>query len=178
MTTVPDFFQDDCEEALRSQVEWQKQHLGLGNPFFAQLLREDQHHFSSWTKNVGAFSTAKESVLRDWWQTVLHLLSFENFDEAKVRAFLERTAKTVPQGGQSVFSPPWSSSSLKEFLENSGPDSIPEVNSWVKSFRFGDPYTPPPRGLICQSTRPLRSWCPQASPTGSHSIDGAHCETC
>jgi hypothetical protein len=38
MITVPDFFQDESEEALRSQVEWQEQHLGLGDRFFARLL--------------------------------------------------------------------------------------------------------------------------------------------
>ena len=29
MTTVPDFFQDESEEALRAQVKWQHEHLGL-----------------------------------------------------------------------------------------------------------------------------------------------------
>jgi hypothetical protein len=154
MTTVPDFFQDESEEALRSQVKWQEQHLGLGDRFFARLLREDQRRFSSWGKDADALTRDKEDVLRDWWRTVLHLLSFQNFDEEKVRALLERTAPTGPQAGQSVFSPPWSASSLKEYLENHGPDAIPEVNRWVESFRFGDPYAPPPKGSTCLSTRP------------------------
>jgi hypothetical protein len=154
MTTVPNFFQDESEEALRSQVEWQEQHLGLGHKFFARLLREDQGRFSSWMRNADALSRDKEDLLRDWWRTVLHLLSFQNFDEQKVRALLERTAPTDPHGGQSVFSPPWSASSLKDYLENHGPDAIPEVNSWVESFSFGDPYAPPPKGRTCLSTRP------------------------
>ena len=90
MTTVPDFFQDESEEALRSQVEWQEQHLGLGERFFARLLREDQRRFSSWARDADTLPRDKEDVLRDWWRTVLHLLSFQNFDEGKVRALLER----------------------------------------------------------------------------------------
>jgi hypothetical protein len=153
MITVPDFFQDESEEALRSQVQWQEQHLGLGDRFFARLLREDVRHFSSWARNADALTRDKEDVLRDWWRTVLHLLSFENFDEERVRALLERTARPGPPPGPSVFDPPWSTS-LKEYLENHGPDAIPEVSRWVESFRFGDPYAAPLKGLTCQSTRP------------------------
>jgi phytoene dehydrogenase-like protein len=149
MTTVPDFFQDESEEALRSQVEWQEQHLGLGDRFFARLLREDQRGFSSWGKETAALATDKADVLRDWWRTVLHLLSFQNFDVERVRALLERTAATGTQTRQSVFSPPWSASSLKEYVEEHGPDAIPEVDRWVASFTFGDPYAPPPKGRIC-----------------------------
>src|SRR3984957_11391738 len=154
MITVPDFFQDETEEALRCQVKWQEQHLGLGDRFFARLLREDPRRFSSWARAKDVLNSAKEDVLRDWWRTVLHLLSFQNFDEEKVRALLERTAPTAPQTGLSVFFPPWSASSLKEYLENHGPDAIPEVTRWVESFRFGDPYAPSPKGGTCLSTRP------------------------
>src|ERR1700730_4565939 len=154
MTTVPDFFQDESDEALRSQVEWQEQHLGLGDRVFARLLREDQRRFSSCARNAEALARDKEDVLRDWWRTVLHLLSFQNFDEEQVRALLEQTAPTGPQARQSVFSPPWSMSSLNEYLENHGSDAIPEVNRWVESFTFGDPYAPSPKGNTCLSTRP------------------------
>src|ERR1700730_14625476 len=138
MTTVPDFFQDESDEALRSQVEWQEQQLGLGGRVFARLLREDQRRFSSWARDADALTQDKEDVLRDWWRTVLHLLSFQNFDEEKERALLEQRAPTGPKARQSLFSPPWSTSSLKEHLENYGPDGIPEVNRWLESFTFGE----------------------------------------
>jgi hypothetical protein len=154
MTSVPDFFQDDSEEALRSQVEWLEQHLGLGNSFFARLLGEDERHFAAWRRASVALTRGKEEVLRDWWQTVLHLLSFQHFDEARVRALLGQTAPTRPQAGPSVFSPPWVGSSMKEYLESRGPDAIQEVGRWVESFRFGDPYAPPRQGDPCLSTRP------------------------
>lgn len=151
MTTVPDFFQDESEEALRAQVEWQEQHLGLGASFFARLLRMDQGRFFSWGKETAALTRDNEEVLRDWWRTVLHLLSFQDFDVGKVRALLERTVPAGAQTRQSVFTPPWSeSSSLKEYLESHGSDAITELSRWVESFRFGDPYAPPPKGRICQ----------------------------
>jgi hypothetical protein len=154
MTTVPDFFQDESQEAVRSQVEWQEQHLGLGDRFFARLLSEDQRRFSSWREERADLATGKEEVLRDWWRTVLHLLSFQNFDEERVRAMLERTVPPGPPVGQSVFSPPWAGTSLKEHLERDGPDAISQVSRWVESFTFGDPYAPAPRGSPCLSTRP------------------------
>ncbi len=153
MIAIPDFFQDESEEALRSQVEWQSGHLGLEDSFFARLLREDPRIFSGWRRDADALTRGKEDVLRDWWQTVLHLLSFQSFDEEKVRALLEQTAPTHLRAEPSVFSPAWSTSSLKEYLENLGPEAIAEVNRWVESFRFGDPYTPHRRGSSCLSTQ-------------------------
>ena len=38
MIMVPDFFQDESEEALRAQVKWQHEHLGLDDSFFAKSL--------------------------------------------------------------------------------------------------------------------------------------------
>lgn len=153
MFSIPDFFQDDSEEALRSQVEWQTEHLGLDDSFFAHLLSEEPRIVSCWRKDRNSFSKGKEDVLRDWWQAVLHLLSFQNFDEEKVRALLEQTASTRPRAEPSVFSPPWSESSLKEYLQSRGPDAIEQVNRWVESFRFGDPYAPHRKDSSCLSTQ-------------------------
>jgi hypothetical protein len=152
--SVPDYFQDDSEEALRSQVEWAEKHLGLGDSFFARLLREEQGVFSAWRAGSAALAGHKEAVLRDWWHTVLHLLSFQSFDAERVRALLERTSPPRPQGMPSMFAPPWSASSLKEYLESYGPEALGEVDRWVESFRFGDPYTPARKEGACLSTRP------------------------
>ena len=140
MRSVPDFFQDESEKALRLQVAWLEEHLGLRDSFFARLLREDQSVFSAWRRTAGSLAGEKAAVLRDWWRTVLHLLSFQNGDTEKVRTLLEQTASPHPPARQAVFSPPWFASSLKEFLEMHGRDAIPEVDRWVESFRFGDPY--------------------------------------
>lgn len=152
MITIPDFFQDESDAALRSQVEWQAERLGLDDDFFAKLLPEDRFIFSGWRSDVDALTRVKEEVLRAWWQTVLHLLSFQNFDEKKVRTLLEQKA-SASVALSSAFSPPWSGSSLKEYLEGRGADAIREVDRWVESFRFGDPYSPPTKGDPCLSTQ-------------------------
>ena len=154
MITVPDFFQDDSEEALRAQVNWQHEHLGLDDSFFAKLLREDRHRFSSWQMSADTLVPEKEDVLRDWWRTVLHLLSFQGFDHGKLRSLLVQTGPIGSSTEASAFSPAWTASSLKGYLENRGPAAIAEVNRWLESFRFGDPYAPPRKGDPCLSTQP------------------------
>ena len=154
MTSVPDFFQDESEESLRARVDWAERHLGLGDAFFAKLLGEDQSSFSTWRRKLSAaLAKNKEGVLRDLWQTILHLLSFQNFDEQRVRTLLEQTAVARPEPVRSVFAPPWAESSLKEYLETYGPERLQKVDEWVESFRFGDPYLPRQQGMPCLSTR-------------------------
>jgi len=154
MRSVPDFFQDESEKALRLQVEWLEKHLGLGDNFFARLLREDQDVFSAWRTKSVALAGDKEAILRDWWRAVLHLLSFQNFDVEKVRRLLEQTSRAHPPMEQAAFSPPWLASSLKEHLEIHGRKAIQEVHRWVESFRFGDPYALSRKEASCLSTQP------------------------
>jgi hypothetical protein len=156
MSLVPDFFQDESDEALREQVKWQREHLGLDHIFFAKLLGEDGSRFTSWQMDADTLAPEKEDVLRAWWHTVLHLLSFQSFDEERLRSLLKQTraAGASNDTETSPFSPPWSASSLKAYLEERGPEAIAEVNRWLESFRFGDPYTPPRKGGPCLSTQP------------------------
>jgi hypothetical protein len=155
MISVPDFFQDESAEALRSRVNWLEEHLGLEDRFFCRLLRADPDGFTAWRNAVGPLAGDKEAVLRDLWHTVLHLLSFQDFDAGKVRALLEQPAPTGgAQALRSAFSPPWSASSLKDYLESRGADALGEVDRWVEAFRFGDPYVPPRQENPCLSTRP------------------------
>jgi hypothetical protein len=124
----------------------------LGDSFFAKLLGEDQSVFAAWRSGPVPLGEDKADVLRDLWRTVLHLLSFQNFHEEKVRALLELTAP--PRSSAMMFFPPWAASSLKQYLENHGSAALPEVQRWVESFRFGDPYISSRPGEPCLSTRP------------------------
>jgi hypothetical protein len=36
---VPDYFQEDTEDALRARMKWLEAEVSLGAPFFARLLR-------------------------------------------------------------------------------------------------------------------------------------------
>ncbi len=39
---VPDYFQKESEPALRSQVNWLEEEVGLTDCFFAKVLRMDE----------------------------------------------------------------------------------------------------------------------------------------
>jgi hypothetical protein len=154
VNTVPDFFQEECEEALRAQVRWQCEHLGLDDRFFANVLGEDRLRFSSWQNDTDKLAPGKKEVLRDWWQTVLHLLSFQSFDEEKLRSLLEQMRPIGSSDEAHPLSPPWYASSLKAYLEHGGVDAIADVNRWLESFRFGDPYAAQRKGDPCLLTQP------------------------
>ena len=150
MRSVPAFFQDESEEGRRCQVEWLELHLGLRDSFFARFLDEEEAVFVAWRKSSAPLGAAKANFLSDCWHTVLRLLSFQNFDEAKVRSLLEKKASEPLLTTPSAFSPPWSASSLKEYLETHGPAALAEADRWVESFRFGDPYAPHQKEVPCR----------------------------
>ncbi len=141
---VPDYFQKESEPALRSQVNWLEEEVGLTDCFFARVLRMDATTFSEWRNCLTSLSSEQEDDLRDLWQTFLHLLSFLNFDRNRTQQLLEHTSPDVASSETSPLSPPWRGSSLKEYLEQQGTEGLVCVDRWVTSFRFGDPYESQP----------------------------------
>ncbi len=79
-------------------------------------------------------------TLRHLWQTVLHLLSFVNFQEDRLRELFTHVIPAPNRGERSPVAPPWSGSSLREFLEDGGESAIDQLERWVTGLRFGDPY--------------------------------------
>ena len=78
--------------------------------------------------------------LRRLWRTMLHLLSFMNFDEQRVKILLEHHVSHKGSRSQAhPLSPPWSDSSLKSYLEEQGSGVLDDVDRSVTAFRFGDP---------------------------------------
>ena len=51
---VPDYFQEDSEEALRFRIQWLEAEVSLGDPFFARLLRTDEGTFARWREHRAA----------------------------------------------------------------------------------------------------------------------------
>lgn len=137
-STVPDFFQE--EDALRSQADWLIEEVGVGDAFFARLVGTDEATFSDWRARGAELPSGGEEILRRFWRTVLHLLSFLNFDAAKVRGLFRQPIPVRPSGGASPLGPPWGGSSLAEYLERTGPGAIEKVDGWVTGLRFGDLY--------------------------------------
>src|SRR5690348_3835761 len=108
--TVPDFFQEESPEALRCQTDWLVREVGLDGSFFARLVRTDASTFASWRMHGGELPPAAEKTLRAFWQAMLHLLSFLNFDTARVRDLFEHTIPVPPAGTASPLTPPWGGS--------------------------------------------------------------------
>ncbi len=86
--TVPDFFQEDDEPALRSQAEWLEKNLGLSKGFFAGFLRVPESSFWEWRLGRGELSSDRQEALRHFWRTVLHLLSLMGMDEQRIRGMM------------------------------------------------------------------------------------------
>src|SRR5271157_772123 len=85
LQTVPNFFQEETEDALRSQVEWFGQEAGVDHGFFARFLGVDEADFEAWIDGRGTLPLEGVQALRGFWQTALHLLSFLNFEGASVQ---------------------------------------------------------------------------------------------
>jgi hypothetical protein len=139
-STVPDFFQEETAEALRSQVDWLAQELSVDDSFFARLVGTDLVTFSKWRALGAMLPPDGEETLRHLWRTMLHLLSFLNFDRQRVRDLFQETMSVCPSGEESALTTPWCGSSLKTYLERTRDAGIEKVECWVTGLRFGDPY--------------------------------------
>jgi hypothetical protein len=149
---VPDYFQEDSEEDLRSRVQWLEAEVSLGDPFFARLLRTDEGTFTRWKEHRAVLARGELLGLREVWEMMMHILSFVNFDSARARRLLKHvpSAAPRPRGAQA---PPWAGSSIKTYLEMQGPRAVDDVNRWVTSFRFGAPSLTPEQEVPCPSSQ-------------------------
>jgi hypothetical protein len=139
-STVPDFFQEETEDALRAQVDWLIRHVGVDDAFFERLLGTAEVTFSGWREFGALLPPGGAETLRDLWRAVLHLLSFLNFDESRVRDLFQKTMPAHTSNMGSPLTPPWRGASLKAYLERTRADGIGKMADWVTGFRFGDPY--------------------------------------
>jgi hypothetical protein len=139
-SNVPDFFQEDTTDGLHAQVDWLVREVGLDDSFFAALAGMDEVTFSNWRARDAGLPPSGEETLRILWRTVLHVLSFLNFDRSRVRALFLQTMPVGRPGEESALTPPWSGESLKSYLQRARGDGIEKVEGWVTGLRFGDPY--------------------------------------
>jgi hypothetical protein len=139
-STIPDFFQEESADALRAQVDWLVREVGADREFFEKVLGTDEFTFSSWRESGTPLPPGGEETLRDLWRAVLHLLSFLQFDQSRVRDLFQKTMPACPSGPESPLTPPWSGGSLRAYLERARAGGIEKVTGWVTGLRFGDPY--------------------------------------
>jgi hypothetical protein len=140
-STVPDFFQEETVDALRGQADWLACEVGLDDSFFARLLHTDETTFGNWRRSDADLAPDAEEILRLLWRTVLHLLSFLNFDQDRVRELFQQTMPSTAAGEESPLTPPWAGSSLRAYLERARAGAIEKVDNRVTGLRFGAPYT-------------------------------------
>jgi hypothetical protein len=95
---------------------------------------------SSWRASQTPLRPDEQQTLRDLWHTTLHLLSFLNFQEARLRELFQHFLPAPRRGEGSPLAPPWSGTTLRAFLETGGAEAISQVDRWVTGLRFGDPY--------------------------------------
>lgn len=146
---VPDYFQEDSEDALRSRMQWLEAELGLDDSFFARLLRTDEEAFAQWKEQQADLSRRDLLALGDVWEMMMHVLSFMNFDTGRAQRFLEYTPSVAARGKTSNQTPSWAGASIKSHLETRGSVAVDEVNRWITSFRFGAPSLTPEQELPC-----------------------------
>jgi hypothetical protein len=148
---VPDFFQEDSDDALRGRVRWLEAEIGLGAPFFARLLRTDEEIFLRWQEHQACLPREVLFALREVWELMRHILSFVNFDCARARQLLEHVPPPASSLAGTGSAPPWVGSSIKNYLETHGIAALDDVSRWVTSFRFGTPILTPEVEVPCPS---------------------------
>jgi hypothetical protein len=149
---VPDYFQENSEDALRSRVQWLEAEVGLGDPFFARLLGTGEGTFARWKEHRAALPRGELLGLREVWEMMMHILSFVNFDTGRARRLLEHVPPAPSRQLGTSQVPPWAGSSIKTYLETRGPRAVDDVNRWVTSFRFGAPSLTPEQEVPCPSS--------------------------
>jgi len=142
---MPDFFQEETEPALRSRAEWLDDKLGLDSRFLSKVLKEPEATVTRWINRRSHLGSDSKGIFQEFWYVILHLLSHYNNDEKRVRQLFEHLVPSNAREVPSPLAPPWSGSTLKRYLEDRGVKAVKEVNEWIMSFRFGDPYSTFPK---------------------------------
>lgn len=136
--TVEPFFNDDSNDALLSQVQWFEKSLRVDDDFFLDMLNLERREFSQWKYERGSLSSDKQDLLKEFWQMMLHMMSFYDYDMTRVAEAFHYTGEGHFE--HSTFGPPWTGTSLRNYLEKAGPISIRKVNHWIQALRYGNWY--------------------------------------
>ncbi len=97
--TVPDFFQEETEEALREQANWLVREVGVDDVFFARLLRLDPNTVVEWRSGHVSLAAEDQQTLRLLWYMTLHLFSYLGSNENRLRSLFQGFVP-APRRGQ------------------------------------------------------------------------------
>jgi hypothetical protein len=138
---IPDFYNNDTEEALVDKILWVQEQFHLSDQFFSKLLRVHEGIFREWkTRDQKTLTTYQRRCLREFWVAMTHILSHLNFRRELVQALLEFESDDNIAATPSAFTPPWIGTSLKSYLESSGINGVGEVTSWVQGLRYASSF--------------------------------------
>src|SRR5712691_2923363 len=131
LSQMPDFFQEEGDQALRSQAKWLGKNLGLDVRFLAKLLHEKESKIKNWIAEIDHLPSANAEILIELWSVVSHLLTWYNYDNNRLRNLLEQRVSHDEKSKYSPLRLPWANSSIRTFLETNGVEGIRDVNNWV-----------------------------------------------
>ena len=124
---------------LCRKVDWLQNELGLSDGFFSAFLGVAPQAFASWRRREGQLSTEQNAELAELWRTMLHLLSFVNFDTGRLAKMVGHHSTRPPGDSETSFDPPWVGTTMKLYLEAEGVAGTRAVDTWVQGLRFGEP---------------------------------------
>lgn len=141
--TVPDFFQNEDEESLRSRAQWLDKELGLDTVFLSKVMEMREAKIREWRNKAVHLTLNDQERFSALWYVILHLLSHFNYEPSRVRKlFEEEVSPNVAKMPRHPLSPPWIRySSLKDYMKSCGVEAVNDVNRWITSLRFGNHYS-------------------------------------
>jgi len=150
---VPDYFQQETEDAQRSRVQWLEAEVSLGDQFFAKMLRVEEGSFTRWKEGRTSLAGDELLGLREVWEIMMHILSFVNFDSGRARQLLTHIPAASSWNRGIAELPPWAGLSIETYLETQGITAVDDVKRWITSFRFGAPTLTPEAEVPCPSSQ-------------------------
>ena len=135
---VESFFTETSDKALVAQVRWFQSCLHVNDDFFSDMLNLEGRTFSRWKYGEGYLSNDKQKLLNEFWEMLLHVMSFYDYDLTSVRELFQSEASR--SSAVSPLDPPWTGTSLRNYLEKTGPSSIREANRWIQTLRYANWY--------------------------------------
>ncbi|MEK6299388.1 MAG: hypothetical protein AABO41_01600 [Acidobacteriota bacterium] len=136
---VEPFFSEDTNDALLSQVQWFQDRFVVSDDFFVDMLNIEKTTFGSWKYSSGLLSKDKQKLLSEFWEMLMHVMSFYDYDVGLV-LLVFRQEGGARESAVSPLCPPWAGTSLRNYLEKTGPQAIREANQWIQTLRYANWY--------------------------------------
>jgi len=122
-----------------SAVNWLQENLSFSDEYLAQLVGAPQEVFCQWKRGEATLTSSQVQTLEKFSTAMNRLLSFFSFRRDLMLRVLEFHSDSY-QIRWNSFTPPWVGTSLKDYLLRHGGRGIDEVDSWVQSLKFANPF--------------------------------------